>query len=139
MVWVMPVRIPGPGLGMEESTRHLVLDMIVDPALSLPMVLDADGLNHLAGEEAAPRLPDSAILTPHPGEAAKLLGLDSAARVQEDRVTALARLVEKFEAVVLLKGTDTHVGAPSLPPLGQGAVGGDEVNQNRVAKRCERL
>jgi len=106
----------GPGLGMEESTGRLVLDLVCRADLPLPMVLDADGLNHLACAEAAPRLPDSAILTPHPGEAAKLLGLDSAARVQEDRDAALAHLVEKFGAVVLLKGKDTLVGAPSLPP-----------------------
>jgi NAD(P)H-hydrate epimerase len=77
--------------------------------LELPMVVDADGLNHLVGQVdviAAARAP--VVLTPHPGEAARLLGT-TAAEVERARVPAVRRLAEMARAVVVLKGARTLV------------------------------
>jgi NAD(P)H-hydrate epimerase len=100
----------GPGLGQGEWSR-----MLFDAALaaSKPLLLDADALNLLA---ASPRtLPASTILTPHPGEAARLLGID-AAQVQADRYAAARALVERHGCVVVLKGAGTIVAAPQRMP-----------------------
>ncbi len=96
----------GPGLGTGAWSRELFEAAL---ASGKSLVIDADGLNLLAA--AAHRLPPGTILTPHPGEAARLLGT-SAATVQADRVAALRRLTEKTGAVVVLKGAGTLVGAP---------------------------
>ena len=96
----------GPGLGTDAWSRAL-LDAALGSGKNL--VVDADGLNMIAA--AALAVPASAILTPHPGEAARLLGC-STSDVQADRPAALRRLVEKTGAVIVLKGAGTLVGAP---------------------------
>jgi NAD(P)H-hydrate epimerase len=73
------------------------------------LVLDADALNLLAA--AGERTPKGAVITPHPGEAGRLLGLSSDA-IQADRLGSLRRLVELTGATVVLKGAGTLVGAP---------------------------
>jgi NAD(P)H-hydrate epimerase len=78
-----------------------------------PIVIDADGLNLIAGTDT--QLPAGTILTPHPGEAARLLGIDARA-VQADRYSAAAALVQRFGAVVVLKGAGTIVAAPGQTP-----------------------
>ena len=100
----------GPGLGQGGWGR-----MLLDAALvaGKPLLLDADALNLLA---ASPRtLPASTILTPHPGEAARLLGIDTA-QVQADRYAAARALVERHGCVVVLKGAGTIVMAPQRTP-----------------------
>ena len=100
----------GPGLGAGDWGRA-----VLDAALAggRPLLLDADALNLLA---QAPRaLPADTILTPHPGEAARLLGAAVAA-VQADRFAACAALVQRFACVVVLKGAGTLVGAPGATP-----------------------
>jgi NAD(P)H-hydrate epimerase len=96
----------GPGLGQDEWGRGLwqaALDA------GKPTVLDADGLNLLA---ATPRaLPQACVLTPHPGEAARLLG-GTTAGVQADRFAAAGALAEKFQAVAILKGAGSLVAEP---------------------------
>lgn len=96
----------GPGLGRGEWGRALL-----DGALrsGKPLVLDADALNLLADAPGA--LPAGAVLTPHPGEAARLLRTD-AREVQGDRVAAVRVLAERFACVVVLKGAGTLVAAP---------------------------
>lgn len=92
----------GPGLGRSEWALALygrVLDC------DLPLVVDADGLNLLA---AAPRRRDDWVLTPHPGEAARLLG-QTGAEVQADRFLAATRLQERYGGVCVLKGAGTLV------------------------------
>jgi ADP-dependent NAD(P)H-hydrate dehydratase / NAD(P)H-hydrate epimerase len=101
----------GPGLGREEWGRDLY-PRLVDG--DCPAVLDADALNLLA--EQPRRLPGR-VLTPHPGEAARLLGLADAAAVQGDRFGALERLVERYACTVVLKGAGTLVGAPGETPM----------------------
>lgn len=104
----------GPGLGTGEWGRDL---FEVALACGKPIILDADALNLLA---AFPRAVPQAILTPHPGEAARLLDTTSL-RVQADRFAALAGLVERFQCVVVLKGAGSLVGAPGQVPVVIGA------------------
>lgn len=93
----------GPGLGTADWGREMLAAAL---GAGRPLVLDADALNLLAEGEAA--LPSAAVLTPHPGEAARLLGCGTAA-VQEDRFGAARRLAERHRAVVVLKGAGTVV------------------------------
>jgi hydroxyethylthiazole kinase-like uncharacterized protein yjeF len=107
--------VVGPGLGLGEAARGWLAAAL---ACSLPLVLDADALNLVAADPAlAERIrlrAASTLLTPHPGEAARLLGLATAA-VQADRPAALGRLVECFNAGVILKGADSLIGFPGRP------------------------
>jgi NAD(P)H-hydrate epimerase len=99
----------GPGLGQQAWGRALF-----ERALEtrLPLVVDADALNLLAAE---PRRREDWILTPHPGEAARLLAT-SVEAIEADRFDALRRLRERFGGVVVLKGAGTLVGASGLRP-----------------------
>lgn len=104
----------GPGLG-QGAWGHALFDETLDAAhaTSTPLVLDADALNLLV---AHPReLPPGAILTPHPGEAARLLGTDTAT-IQRDRPAAVRALAVRWNAVVVLKGAGTLVCAPGGLP-----------------------
>ncbi|BCO09120.1 bifunctional NAD(P)H-hydrate repair enzyme [Desulfolithobacter dissulfuricans] len=101
----------GPGLGTDSRTRELVLHLYRD--VTLPMVLDADALNilalepHLIDNPPAPR-----ILTPHPGEMARLTGLSTGA-IQADRVgaaTFFAGRAGQSEIITVLKGAGTMIG-----------------------------
>lgn len=96
----------GPGLGQGDWGRTL-FDAVL--ALGKPCVIDADALNLLA-VEARP-LPGGSVLTPHPGEAARLLGSDARA-VNADRFAAATALARRHGAVVLLKGAGTVIAAP---------------------------
>lgn len=99
----------GPGLGRDTWARDLLATVL---AAGLPLVLDADALN-LLPPDAAPR--SDWILTPHPGEAGRLLGT-SAGAVQHDRLGALAELQRRLGGTVLLKGSNTLVaGGPDGP------------------------
>ncbi|WAJ36985.1 NAD(P)H-hydrate dehydratase [Pseudomonas sp. GOM7] len=96
----------GPGLGQGGWSRSLLSAVA---GRSLPQVWDADALNLLAaGQVTAPR---QIVLTPHPGEAARLLGLDTAA-VQADRPSAAHALAQRYSAVVVLKGAGSLIAAP---------------------------
>ncbi len=92
----------GPGLG-RASWGRTMWAAAVDA--SLPLVVDADALNLLAEQ---PHRRDDWILTPHPGEAARLLGTSTAA-VQADRVAAVRSIVERYGGVCALKGSGTLV------------------------------
>ena len=97
----------GPGLGTSAWAQGLLRACLAD---SRPLVVDADGLNLLA-QEAVPQRSDW-VLTPHPGEAARLLDTDTAS-VQADRLAAAHTLAQRFQAVVLLKGCGSVLAAPS--------------------------
>jgi NAD(P)H-hydrate epimerase len=105
------VLVLGPGLGRSDWAVGLwraALDA------GLPLVLDADGLNLLA---AAPERRDHWILTPHPGEAARLLGRD-AADVQRDRVGAVRQIAARYGGVAVLKGAGTLIAGSADGALG---------------------
>ena len=92
----------GPGLGCAEWGRQLFGAVLES---TLPMVVDADALNLLAQE---PLRRNHWILTPHPGEAARLLNV-TAGEVQADRWQAVRELHKRYGGVVILKGTGTLV------------------------------
>lgn len=100
----------GPGLG-QLAWGLALLDIAI--AGKKPLVLDADGLNLLANH--ARQLPFDTIITPHPGEAGRLLGIATSA-VQADRFSAARTLVERYHCVVVLKGAGTIVAAPDRVP-----------------------
>jgi NAD(P)H-hydrate epimerase len=100
----------GPGLGTGHWSRVL-LDAVL--GVAKPLVIDADAINLLAATDRNP--PPLSVLTPHPGEAARLLETTTGL-IQADRRAALARLVELTSAVVVLKGAGSLVGAPDRTP-----------------------
>lgn len=97
----------GPGLGQQPWGRGLWQQLRDNP---LPRVLDADALNLLAAGADAP-LGLATVLTPHPGEAARLLGC-STGEVEAARFEAVAALAQRYQCTVLLKGVGTLVAAP---------------------------
>ena len=121
----------GPGFGVDRLSQDILAELAV--YLPVPAVLDADALTALSGEfdrlraASAPR-----VLTPHPGEAARLLGTDSG-RIQSDRYAAASALAERSGQVVVLKGAGTVVahgghlrvcdaGTPAMGAAGMGDV-----------------
>lgn len=105
--------VVGPGLGVDAAAHDWLAQALTR---ELPLLIDADGLNllaldtHLADHlrrRAAPTL-----LTPHPGEAGRLLGWDTAV-VQADRPGAAQALLDKFRCVVVLKGAGSLIAAPA--------------------------
>ena len=105
----------GPGLGTEPETREEILSLFRNT--DRPTVIDADGLNAFAlqGETALSLLRGGGrelVLTPHPGEAARLLGT-TAREVQADRLASAERLAQRTEAVVVLKGHRTVIASPA--------------------------
>lgn len=113
--WAGAVAV-GPGLGTGPERAELVRSVL--EAGSVPMVLDADALNVLSAEAAEAGAPPgplaprrSVLLTPHPGEMARLLGT-SVGEVREDAPAAARRLADATRATVLLKGAPTWVARP---------------------------
>lgn len=100
------VLVVGPGLGQGAWARALLATAAAAPQ---PQVWDADALNLLAA--GAVTLPADTLITPHPGEAARLLG-ESVGTVQGDRIAALRALVQRYRCVVVLKGAGSLIGAP---------------------------
>jgi len=100
----------GPGLGQSDWAKNLLKYAIES---GQPLVLDADALNLLA---AAPQKKDNWVLTPHAGEAARMLG-QSCHEIQDDRFTAVAALQEEFGGTIILKGTGTLVYSGERPKL----------------------
>jgi len=100
----------GPGLGRTPWART-VLEKVLHAGK--PLVVDADALNIVAESHAPAR--EDWVLTPHPGEAARLLGTDTS-DIQRDRLAALEHLVARYRGTVVLKGAGTLVGAPGRTP-----------------------
>jgi hydroxyethylthiazole kinase-like uncharacterized protein yjeF len=100
----------GPGIGTAPDTRELVHRLVRES--TLPMVIDADGLNNLAGHLNLLESRDApTVLTPHPGEMARLLETNTA-DIQKDRVAAVRKLAQQCRACVVLKGAGTLVSDP---------------------------
>jgi hydroxyethylthiazole kinase-like uncharacterized protein yjeF len=122
--------VVGPGLGQTPEAVELVRWLASSAAL--PMVIDADGLNAIAGQlDVLRAAPAPRVLTPHPGEMARLTGL-ATKQVQADRIAHARTLARETGQVVVLKGSGTIVAAPdgrwSLntsggPILGTGGTG----------------
>ncbi len=109
----------GPGLGRNDWAGAVWRRLV---ASDRSLVLDADGLNLLAD---SPIQRTDWILTPHPGEAARLLGVD-VPEVQQDRFAAVRKLADRYEATVVLKGHGTLVADPqgriAVCPFGNPAM-----------------
>ena len=109
----------GPGLTTSDSTRGFIEALFAEQGLSREVwsgrtVVDADALNILAtlpGRRWSDRLPPGSILTPHPGEMARLIG-GSPSEVNSQRITTARRWAAEWGHVVLLKGPHTVVAAP---------------------------
>lgn len=104
--------VTGPGIGVSAARQALVQWLVAHA--TLPMVVDADALNCLAaapppGAWGGPDRPR--ILTPHPGEMARLTGLDTA-QVQADRIAVARRFAAARGVIVVLKGARTVVAEP---------------------------
>ena len=100
----------GPGIGTHPETQALVHSLLGET--KQPMVLDADGLNAVAGHaDRLGRASGPLILTPHPGEMARLL-VTTPAEIQRDRLGAASRLARERNVFVVLKGAGTIVAAP---------------------------
>ncbi len=99
----------GPGLGTSEGARRAVGAVIRSDVAAL---FDADALNAFAGRPEAFRRKPPTLITPHPGEAARLLGT-SAAAVQRDRPRAASELARRARAIAVLKGAGTISASPA--------------------------
>jgi NAD(P)H-hydrate epimerase len=100
----------GPGLSTHFETAQVVRDLV--QRLTVPLVIDADGLNALAGHtDILKRAKTPVILTPHPGEMGRLLGISSA-EVQKDRIAIASGFAMKYKVVLVLKGAGTVVAMP---------------------------
>jgi len=101
----------GPGLGRSAAALQVLDEALTAP---IPLVLDADALNLLAEDDRLASLlvkrAGPAILTPHPAEAARLLGC-SVADIQNDRIKAARELASRFRSHVALKGCGTVIAA----------------------------
>lgn len=107
--------VVGPGLGRAAGTAPLVRAVLT--GVDLPLLLDADGLWHL-GDDLGALMARSAptVITPHAGEAARLLGV-TRDHAEAGRLAAADRLAHESGCVVLLKGPGTIVAAPGEPPI----------------------
>lgn len=100
----------GPGLGCDAWGEALLKAALAE---HLPTVIDADGLNLLS---IAPEKLENAVLTPHPGEAARLLNMP-VKEIERDRIASAQRLAERCGCVVVWKGAGSIVAAPSEIPV----------------------
>ncbi len=101
----------GPGIGQALETRSLVEKVIRQ--IEIPMVIDADGLNNIVGQTGLlKKLKAPAVLTPHPGEMARLIETSPAA-VQQNRLACARDLAVNFGVHVVLKGAATVIAHPN--------------------------
>jgi hydroxyethylthiazole kinase-like uncharacterized protein yjeF len=101
----------GPGVGVNDSTRSALWWLLRN--LDVPLVIDADGLNLLAGDiERLGGAKSPPVLTPHPGEMARLIGSDTA-KVNSDRVGVARAFAERHRCYLVLKGARTVIAIPA--------------------------
>jgi len=100
----------GPGISTQPHTQELILDLI--PQIKVPMVIDADGITALAlRREVLKECKSSIILTPHPGEMARLMGTTIKA-IQDDRIGVAKTFADSYGCFVILKGNRTIIASP---------------------------
>jgi len=108
---LVDVLVAGPGMGKADSARKLLRAALAAP---LPLVLDADALNLIAGSRALAaslaKRKAAAILTPHPAEAGRLLGVTTG-RAQADRIAAATAIAQRYRSLVVLKGNGSVIAA----------------------------
>ncbi|MBT3311897.1 MAG: NAD(P)H-hydrate dehydratase [Desulfobacterales bacterium] len=100
----------GPGIGTSEETKQLILKVINN--INIPIIIDADGLNCLAGNtRILKKMNTPAILTPHPGEMARMIDCSTKA-VQQDRIKHARSFAVEFNSIIVLKGARTLIAHP---------------------------
>ncbi len=109
LIGLADAAVVGPGLGRSDWARA-GLERVLDSGL--PLVADADALNLVA---ARPVARGHWVITPHPGEAARLLG-SSVQEIEHDRLASVRSLASRYAAVAVLKGANTLVATGSGPP-----------------------
>ena len=106
----MDVVAIGPGLTASEDIRKIVEAVIEN--CRVPLVIDADALNAISADPSVlKKLKTEAVLTPHPGEMARLAGTNTK-QVQSDRIGTSSEFAQKYGTVVVLKGSKTVVAYP---------------------------
>ena len=115
----------GPGLALGAQSKAAIVDLLKN--LKIPAVVDAEAINALAGEpEALTEISAPLVLTPHPGELARLLNM-SIAEIQADRLAACTLAAEKTGHIVLLKGAHSVVasadGRRAIIPVASASLG----------------
>lgn len=115
--------VVGPGLGRDEESLSAARELVA--RIDKPLLVDADGLYALVDNlDSIASRSDEAVLTPHAGELARLLGVDSA-KVSERRLHFARELSNRTEAVVVLKGDDSIIVSPDgLVAISRGATPG---------------
>lgn len=111
----------GPGLGHSELAHHCLRESLSYP--NIPLVIDADALNLISEsaqllkqlQERNQAFPGLTVITPHPGEAAKLLK-STTEQVQSDRTQSIQKLVQLTQSIVVLKGHHTLLSSPQHLP-----------------------
>jgi hydroxyethylthiazole kinase-like uncharacterized protein yjeF len=106
------VVVLGPGLSRDPDAQALARELA--PRIDVPLVIDADGLNAMAGghfDQVLPQRPWPTVLTPHAGELGRLLEVD-AKEIERDRLKHVREAAARSKAFVVLKGDDTLVAAP---------------------------
>ncbi len=107
----------GPGLGQHAETARVIRQLL--PRLQPPCVIDADGLNVLAGHlHTLASCKKTPILTPHPGEMARLMTKASAKIINNNRLSLALQFAKDCKVIVVLKGARTVIAAPN----GQAAI-----------------
>jgi ADP-dependent NAD(P)H-hydrate dehydratase / NAD(P)H-hydrate epimerase len=112
----------GPGLGKSALASRYLHGVL--SSSTTPLVIDADALNLISESDDLlaclikrnRTFPALTVITPHPGEAAKLLKI-TAESVQGDRLDAIYKLVELTQSIVVLKGQHTLIASPADPPV----------------------
>jgi hydroxyethylthiazole kinase-like uncharacterized protein yjeF len=101
----------GPGIGTQGETKEFVRSVVANA--EVPVVLDADGLNAFAGEGAllSQKKTSHLVVTPHPGEMARLVGTTTA-KVQKDRIACAKEAARQWNVYVVLKGFHTVLASP---------------------------
>ncbi|MBI1823010.1 MAG: NAD(P)H-hydrate dehydratase [Nitrospirae bacterium] len=100
----------GPGLGTHRETRALLKKIL--PKIEIPVILDADGINLIAEEKGLLKsLKNPILLTPHPGEFARLVGMEPEA-IQKNRFSMVSVAARENRSVFVLKGAYTLISAP---------------------------
>ena len=100
----------GPGIATHEDTVKLVHDILKEN--SLPMVIDADGINALSFDlDLLKKLTVPLVLTPHPGEMARLVGA-TAREIQKDRIAIAKKFAQQHGCYLVLKGARSLIAGP---------------------------
>ncbi|MCE4607253.1 MAG: NAD(P)H-hydrate dehydratase [Desulfurococcales archaeon] len=100
----------GPGTSLNNETQKLILELI--PAIEKPLIVDGDGLTALSRNPSIVKeRVNGTILTPHPGEMARLTGLDIASII-EDRVGVARKYAMEYNSIIVLKGAHTQIAMP---------------------------